>query len=299
MSAAGIIAHHRLRAAHALFGRGIGELSAEERGAAEREAERSLAIEALALESREAVGVVVPENAIEATLDDVRHRYDSPEDFAADLAGNGLDEAGLRAALSRELAVEAVLEKVAAGAPKVTEADVRAWYDRHPEKFDLPETRLASHILVTVNAAIPENSRARAEARIGALGAGMDGSLAAFRALAGRHSECPSALEGGRLGRIARGQLYPTLDAALFAMGEGEISPPLESELGFHLVFCEAIFPAGTVPFEAARGKIRDAMEKKRRKAQQANWLAALMRRAPGVARVSNPDRPGMEASHA
>ncbi|HOV03804.1 MAG TPA: nitrogen fixation protein NifM [Hyphomicrobiales bacterium] len=295
----GVLAHHRLRAALSLFGRRFAELGLDERAAAEAEARRSIDIEARVLASPEAAGIVIPDRTLEETIEDVRSRYDSPEDFAADMAGNGLDEADLVVALARELKVEAVLEKVAASVPTPTEEQVRGWYDRHPEKFDLPEIRLASHILVTVNAAIPENSRERAQARITALRAGMGGNLAEFRALAGRHSECPSALDGGRLGRIARGQLYPTLDAALFAMDEGEISPPLESELGFHLVLCETIFPAAVVPFETARSRIRDAMEKTRRKTRQVAWLAELMKRAPGIARATDPDPTGMEASHA
>ena len=44
------------------------------------------------------------------------------------------------------------------------------------------------------------------------------GSSARFADLASRHSECPTALEGGRLGEVVPGQLFPSLDAALFAL---------------------------------------------------------------------------------
>ncbi|MEZ5840257.1 MAG: nitrogen fixation protein NifM [Hyphomicrobiales bacterium] len=299
MLKAGIVAHHRLRAALALYGRTMSDLDAIERAAAIREAERSLIVEAAVLESPEAAGVVIPPSALDETVSDVQSRYDSPEDFAADLAGNALDEAGLREALARELKVEAVLEKIAAGASPVEEADVRAWYDAHPDKFDQPETRLGRHILITINEDMPDNSRSMALGRIAALRAGMRGGLAEFHNLAGRHSECPSALDGGRLGRLGRGQLYPALDGALFEMMEGETSQPIESEIGFHLLFCEKIYPAGVVPYEAARGKIRTAMMKKRREARQTAWLAALLKRTATLARAETSESGWKETSHA
>jgi nitrogen fixation protein NifM len=134
------------------------------------------------------------------------------------------------------------------------------------------------HILVTVNDDIAENRRDRSRAAIDAIRARLDGTREQFARLAGRHSECPSALEGGLLGRVPPGRLYAALDARLFAMQAGETSEPIESETGFHILYCEAIHPPKTVPFDEAAPKIRAAIDQKRREKAQALWLAALMR---------------------
>jgi peptidyl-prolyl cis-trans isomerase C len=83
-------------------------------------------------------------------------------------------------------------------------------------------------------------------------------------------------MEGGRLGTLNRGQLYPALDAALFELAAGQLSGVLESELGFHLLLCEAIHPAKSLPFDQVRTRIHQALEQRRRKEQQRHWLASL-----------------------
>jgi peptidyl-prolyl cis-trans isomerase C len=145
---------------------------------------------------------------------------------------------------------------------------------------------------VTINTDYLENSRNAARARIDAIarmfaagatgseaaatGADADSKVRRFGDAARRHSECPTALEDGRIGDVHPGQLYPAVDAALFALAEGAISPVVESPMGFHLVLCERIKPAKTVPFAEARGRIREALERQRRREAQRAWLAEL-----------------------
>ena len=88
-------------------------------------------------------------------------------------------------------------------------------------------------------------------------------------------------MEGGQLGKISAGQLYPALDAALFKLSAGQLSGVLESELGFHLLLCEAIHPAKTLPFDQVHERIHQALEQRRRKEQQKQWLASLTRQQP------------------
>jgi len=54
--------------------------------------------------------------------------------------------------------------------------------------------------------------------------------------LALKHSECPTALQGGMLGVFARGTLYSEIDETLFAMKKNDISGIVETEIGFHLL---------------------------------------------------------------
>jgi peptidyl-prolyl cis-trans isomerase C len=177
--------------------------------------------------------------------------------------------------------VEAILEKVGARAPQVSEIDVELYYHYHPDQFRRPETRLARHILVTLNPTLPDNTEVAARSRIEAIAARLEKSPRRFEEQALKHSECPTALQGGRLGDIPRGQLYPELDAALFSLTAGRISAVLESPLGYHLVLCEAITPERILSLNQARGPIRARLEKNRKRICQQAWLKQLQPTLP------------------
>jgi parvulin-like peptidyl-prolyl isomerase len=91
-----------------------------------------------------------------------------------------------------------------------------------------------------------------------------------------KNSECPTALNGGTLGDLVAGKLFPELDAALFSLKENEISDIVETEMGFHLIQCLKISPAETLSLKKATPKIRKLMQDRYRRTCQRTWLASL-----------------------
>ena len=87
-------------------------------------------------------------------------------------------------------------------------------------------------------------------------------------------------MNGGLLGTVPRGQLYPELEAVAFALGEGMLSTPVESELGWHLVRCDAINPERLSQLDEVRQSIREHLETQRRSMCQKSWINALRRQA-------------------
>lgn len=270
------VAYLVLKTANSLYGKSTSALSSVELEKAERLAARQLDLEAKILASPEARDVVVPEATVSAALAEVRGRYTDEEAFHADLAGNGLSVAQYAEALVRELRVEAILEKVASRSARVSDVDVDLYYQFHPDEFARPEVRRARHILITVNEAIPENAPAAARQRIDEIAARLARDPKRFEEQALKHSECPTAMHGGLLGDVVPGKLYPELEAVLFAMAAGETSPVVESELGYHILRCEEIRPAGAVPFAQVRDKVRAMLESRRRRICQNAWLKTL-----------------------
>lgn len=265
-----------LKTANSLYGKGPAALSAAELAKAERLAARQQDIEARVLASTEARAVAVPEATVQAALDEVRGRYADEEAFRNDLAGNGLTIAQYAESLTRELRVEAILEKVASRAARVGDVDVDLYYQFHLEEFTRPEIRRARHILVTVNEALPENGRAAARRRIDEIAARLGRDPKRFEEQALKHSECPTAMQGGLLGEVVRGKLYPELEAVLFELPAGGISGVVESELGFHILRCDEVRPAGPVPLAQVRDQVRAMLEARRRRLCQNAWLKAL-----------------------
>lgn len=164
---------------------------------------------------------------------------------------------------------EKALAPLAAEVPPVTDEEVERFYHAHPERFQRGETRTVRHLLITLNDDFPENTREQAWARAEALAASLDGDPEGFAAAAERYSECPSALHGGLVGRVPPGQLYAELDAALFAMAEGEVRGPVETAMGLHVLLCEAIHPPDTVPLDDCREHLRAILEEQRAEAVQ------------------------------
>ena len=275
------LAYLELKTAQSLFGKSPTELAEDERQRVRALADRQYGLEARVLRAPEAGDAMVPAASLQAAFEEIRKRYAEEDEFIADLARNGLDQAAFNAALERELRVEAILEKVGARAPQVSEIDVELYYHYHPDQFRRPETRLARHILVTLNPTLPDNTEVAARSRIEAIAARLEKSPRRFEEQALKHSECPTALQGGRLGDIPRGQLYPELDAALFSLTAGQISAVLESPLGYHLVLCEAITPERVLSLNQARGPIRARLEKNRKRICQQAWLKQLQPTLP------------------
>ncbi|BBL72078.1 nitrogen fixation protein NifM [Methylogaea oryzae] len=268
-----------LRASQALFGKAPDALDDTQRNQALEQARREQQLENRVLRAPEAAAVMVPDEQLDRALAEIRERYDSQDGFAEDLARNGLDSDGLRLALYRQCKVDSVLEKIAADAPTASEVDISIFYHAHLPRFQVGETREAFHILVTIDdtaGMLAENARPAALARIQAIALQLAKKPHRFAELAQRHSECPTALQGGRVGPVTRGQLYQALDEVLFELKENEIGGPVESPMGFHLVRCGAIRRAQTVSLRDATPGIRRHLNQRFKESRQKQWLASL-----------------------
>jgi peptidyl-prolyl cis-trans isomerase C len=271
------VAYLALKAAHKLYGKGPDNLRPEEFQRVRKMARQQHDLEARVLVATEARDAVVPPSTLAAAMDEIRGRYPDEDDFIEDLARNGLDKAGFAKAMERELKVEAILEKVSTRAARVSDVEVEIYYRYHPDQFRRPETRSARHILVTINETIDENKRSAARTRIEEVAARLAKEPQRFEEQALKHSECPTALDGGKLGELPRGKLFPELDKALFELKAGEVSGVLESELGFHVLRCDAVNEAGVLGFAQAKPHIRKLMEQKRKRVCQQAWLKQLL----------------------
>lgn len=121
----------------------------------------------------------------------------------------------------------------------VTDEQVQAYYDAN---HSLYETIHARHILIRVKGApgaakpgkpeLTENEALeKAKAIRQRLVAGED-----FAKVAGEESDDPSASKGGDLGELGHGRTFPQFEAAAFALKPGDISEPVRSPYGFHII---------------------------------------------------------------
>lgn len=145
---------------------------------------------------------------------------------------------------------------------EVSDEDLKAYYDNNQEKFGLPEQRKASHILIQVaqdadDAAVAE-AKSKIEALSERLAQGED-----FAELAKANSQDPgSASNGGDLGYFGKGVMDPAFEKAAFALESGQVSEPIRSSFGFHLIKLEDIKSGDVKPFELAKPEVEQAYRK-------------------------------------
>ena len=268
--------YNLLRAALTLFKKSPVELAEAELSQAKIQALNEFRIESRVLNAPEAAAVVITEQEVQQAFQEIRGRYQDESAFFSDLEKNRLDKDSLLAALHRQCKVNTVLELVASRAPAISEVEIGIYYHLHAEQFNLPERREACHIFISINADYPENTHEMALIRAQELAEKLRKKPHKFADLALRHSECPTALQGGVLGTVPRGTLYPELDAVLFTLKQGEVSDAVKSEIGFHVLLCKNIQKSETLSLAKATPKIRQLMKERARRTCQRAWLAGL-----------------------
>jgi peptidyl-prolyl cis-trans isomerase C len=267
-----------LKVAQQFYSKVPDALSVAERLRVAEVAARQQLIEHRILACEDAAAVVVPEDSLTRAAAEIRDRYPTDAEFKADLARNSLNESSLGDALYRDLRVEAVLDRIGSRAAKVTDTDIEIFYLTNLERFQRPETRKLSQILVTINEALPGSEREAAETKILAIRDRLTKSPERFAEQALKHSECPTAMNGGSLGEVKRGTLYAELEPAAFALEVHALSVMLESPLGFHLLRCDAIQAERALTLHEVRDRIRQHLEESRRKVCQKAWIGQLLR---------------------
>ena len=142
-----------------------------------------------------------------------------------------------------------------AGGFQASEDELKAQYEEQKAQFGTPERRKASHILISADAEKEDEQKsalAKAEAIRQRLVKGED-----FAKLAKEASDDKdSGAKGGDLGFITKETLDPNFAAAAFALGKGELSQPVKTPFGYHLIKVTELVPATTKPYEEVRAEL-------------------------------------------
>ncbi|MEM7152483.1 MAG: peptidylprolyl isomerase [Myxococcota bacterium] len=197
-------------------------------------------------------------------------------DWLKHLERRGETEASLRAINIAELREVALLEQM--GRVTVTDAEIDEEYERvrHNWHSDQPRVR-ASHILVPIgpesrrgtNGPPPsdaEIARWTKEARRKAqkLYKRAIQPKADFAELAREHSEGPSARKGGDIGVFTHNRMVESFSDKAFSMKVGQVSKPVKTKFGFHIIMLTGRWPAGDLPREALETQITQRLRQRK-----------------------------------
>ena len=156
---------------------------------------------------------------------------------------------------------------------------VRRHYDDHPERFMTPLLQETEHILIAARRD-QADAFAAARAKADQLHARLLQAPERFAELARRFSDCASGAEGGRLGQLGPGETTPPFEAALQRLAPGDISTPVETAYGFHLIRLLRRGEPRRLPFEAVSSVIADRLTEQAHRRAIARYIAQLIAQA-------------------
>ena len=153
-----------------------------------------------------------------------------------------------------------------------SDVDVQSYYDFNLDRYTDPTVLRASHILLRTEGKDPAEVQTQAEALVADARGGAD-----FAELARQYSEDDGTKEiGGDLGSIAPGQMVPEFEGAAFALEQGEISDPVSSMFGVHIIKATEKTGGTSQPLNEVRASIVDLLKQESADAR-ASALAQAM----------------------
>lgn len=227
------------------------------RVAALRRAFDVVVAERLLMEQAKALQLEVTDAQVDAAINDIktRNHFDDAQLEQA-LSEQGLTPAEFRGQIRRELETYQVLQYKVRGRVKLSDDDVRNYYQTHPQEFGGEPEVHVRHIFLPLPEDAPpaeeQKARAHAEKVLARIRGGED-----FAKVAREVSKGPSAADGGDLGWLRRGTVQKALEDVAFQLEPGQVSGVVRAGPGLHVVKVEERRTGGGKKFEEVAEEIR------------------------------------------
>lgn len=244
-------------------------------------------------------GYAASPDKVEEAFESISKRYPDPEAFLQEMKKRGFTEDTLKESLKRQIAINSYIEGSIASSIEVTEEDIKAAYEA------LPVEVKASHILLQVQESDSQEKKDQVQARARELAAEARKEGADFAQLASDNSEGPSARTGGDLGFFSRGRMVKPFEDAAFDMEVGQVSDPVLTQFGYHIIKVTDRRGPGQTPLEENRekltkdirnNKVGSAVEKKIAQLRKAASIEILF--TPPAADAAPSEAPGVASPH-
>ncbi|MGL4346418.1 MAG: peptidylprolyl isomerase [Cellulosilyticaceae bacterium] len=171
----------------------------------------------------------------------------SGELFYSDALATGLDQDAefvaavedMKKSLLKQYALNKLLKDVT-----VSDEEAKTYFEGHKDAFKPQPTANASHILVS--------TEEEAQNILKEINEGLS-----FADAAAKYSSCPSKERGGNLGQFSKGQMVPEFEAATFAMTPDQISEPVQTQFGYHIIQLHSLTGGDDVEFDAVKDQVK------------------------------------------
>jgi foldase protein PrsA len=210
----------------------------------------------------DAMGIKISDDQVNKYLERLKKQFygGNEQRYLKGLEQQGLTEDQAKDASRAKLISDALFKKVTKDV-KVSDADVKAYYNSHKSQYGQPQTREVRHILVQKKDLA---DRLYAQLKSGA----------SFAALAKKYSKDPgSAANGGKL-TISKGQTVPAFDKTAFSLKKGQLSQPIHTQYGYHIIQALSdVKAAQTSPLSKVQSSIKQQLEQTRKNDVMTKWV--------------------------
>jgi len=226
------------------------------------------------------LGVEVTDQQIAKKIGEVKKQYfgDSETKFEKGLKDQGYTRATLEDDIRSQLLTEGIYKKVT-GDVTITDADVKSYYDENRSNYTVPESRAVRHILV--------KTKAEADQIHAQLVAGGD-----FATIAKAKSLDPGSKDQGGKLTVSKGQTVAPFDKAAFSLKTNQLSQPIKTQFGYHIIQPLAAIKQGSVtPFAQVKAQIRTQLDSEKKNEAVNKWVADVEKEYKGKVQYA----PGFE----
>ncbi|MFJ5625009.1 peptidylprolyl isomerase [Peribacillus loiseleuriae] len=201
--------------------------------------------------------VKITDKEIQVELDKMMESYGGKDTFEAQLASSGLKTADIEDDIRSYLKTVKLLEPRI----KITDDEMKKYFEANKDQYAQAEQVEASHILVKDEATAKEVAKKLAD--------GGD-----FAKLAKEYStDTANASNGGKLGYFGKGEMAPEFEKAAFSLKVNEISDPVKTDFGYHIIQVTGKKAAKAANFEDSKEDIREALKTQKLSEEFPTWI--------------------------
>jgi len=214
------------------------------------------------------MGVKISDADVDARLKQIKQQYfgGSDKKYQAQLKAQGLTEPQIKQDLYAQILSEKLYNKVTASV-KVTDADIQQYYNQHKSDYQQAASRTVRHILV--------NNKALADSLYSQLKGGAD-----FATLAKKYSKDPGSKNAGGKLTISKGQTVAPFDKVAFSLKTNELSKPVHTQYGWHIIQALSAVKAATqTPLASVKDSIKSQLAQTKKTDAMNTWVADLKKK--------------------
>lgn len=221
--------------------------------------------------------IEIPDDELRTVLEDFVKRNGGQRDrLEAQLQAQGVTWDALRREMRDQLLAQKVRSRRVVRRATITEAEVDRYLAENRDRFDAGLKYRAGHIAVPAEPPSSPAAWERAKTEVDSIAAALAGG-ADFGELARTRGKDPA---GGDLGWLARGELDPSFERPLLALQKGQVTEPVRSPAGYHLLKLVDREELTTERLAEARQQVRDLLLQKKAQERFDEWLEGLRRKA-------------------
>jgi parvulin-like peptidyl-prolyl isomerase len=231
-------------------------------------------------------GVTITSADVDARLQQIKQMFlGNEQKFNDAVAQQNLTLEELTQAIKESLWFEKMKAAVTEGVT-LTEDEVRAYYDAHASEYVEQESRKVRHILISpfVDAAgneVPgtptQDDWDAAKSEAESIRSEILNNKDFVTAVEEYSDDKVTQEKGGDLGAVVRGQTLPAFEDVVFALQKDELSEPVKTSLGYHLIEVTDITPENQLSYDLVKEKIRTSLLEEKQAAAWEQWLSEKM----------------------